>query len=47
MLRLGDQVTIEANSNLLLLSDNRTKKYLPSVCRGNSKDNQKNMDYGM
>ena len=35
------------NSNLLLLSDNRTNKYLPSLCCRNSKDNQKNMDHEM
>ena len=45
MLRLGDQETIEANSNLLLLSDNRTKKYLPSLSRRNAKPNQKNMNH--
>ena len=47
MLRLGDQETIEANSNLLLLSDNRTNKYLPSLRRWNTKDNRKNMDHEM
>ena len=41
MLRLGDSETIESNSNLLLLSDNRTNKYLPSLRRRKSKDNLK------
>ena len=40
MLRLGDWEAIEANSNLLLLSDNRTNKYLPSRVCSNAKDNQ-------
>ena len=35
------------NSNLLLLSDNRTNKYLPSLRRWNTKDNRKNMDHEM
>ena len=47
MLRLGDQEIIEINSKLFLLSDNRTKKDSPSLLRGFSKDNQKNMYYEM
>ena len=35
------------NSNLLLLSDNRTNKYLPSLRRRLSKENKKNMDAEM
>ena len=44
MQRLGDYEIIKINVKLLLFSDNRTNKYLPSFRRRNSKDNQKNMN---
>ena len=45
MLRLGDEEIIEINSMLLLFSDNRTNKHLPSNCCSMTKDNQKNMNH--
>ena len=45
MLRLGDEEIIKINSKLFLISDNRTNKYLPSLCCRISKDNQKNMNH--
>ena len=47
MLWLADCEIIKTNSKLLLFSDNRINKYLPSICRRRSKDNQKNMYHGM
>ena len=36
---------MEINSKLLLFSDNKTNKYLPSNCRSMTKDNQKNVNH--
>ena len=41
MLKLADSEIIQTNSKLLLFSDDRTNKYLPSISGDISKDNKK------
>ena len=44
LLKLRNWETINNNSKLILIQDNRSKEYLPSLGRENSKDNQKKMN---